>query len=50
MKYKIIKLEQPIFRSGRRKFTYKIVRNDGSLVFLFQDYETAEFTLENLGA
>jgi hypothetical protein len=50
MKYKIVKLEKPIYRSGRRRFTYKIVRSDGSLVFLFQDLETAESTLENLGA
>lgn len=49
--YKIVKLEKPIFRSGRRIFKWKIVRVlDNSDVFLFQDLETAESTLERLGS
>lgn len=49
--YKIIKLEKPQWRSGRRVFRYKIVRTaDDSTVFFFQDLETAENTLEKLGS
>lgn len=48
MKYKIEKLDKPIFRSGRRIFKYKIVRSDGSTVFLFEDKVTAKQTLGKL--
>ena len=49
--YKIVKLEKPIWRSGRRVFKYQIIRTaDNSTVFLFQDLETAETTLEKLGS
>lgn len=47
--YKIQKLDKPIFRSGRRIFKWEIVREDNSRVFLFEDLETAEMTLEKLG-
>jgi hypothetical protein len=48
--YKITKLEKPIWRSGRRIFRWKIVRvENNETVFLFQDLETAESTLEKLG-
>lgn len=48
--YKIEKLEKPIFRSGRRIFKWEIIRlEDNSRVFLFEDLETAEMTLEKLG-
>lgn len=52
MKYQLIKLEKPIFRSGRRKFNYKIIRLDSlgttETIFLFEDKRTAEQTLEKL--
>ncbi len=48
MTYTIKKLNKPVWRSGRRVFKYKIVREDGSTVFLFQDKETAEETLNKL--
>ena len=49
--YKIVKLDKPIWRSGRRIFKWKIVRADTDVtVFLFQDLETAESTLEKLGS
>jgi len=48
--YKIVKLDKPIWRSGRRIFKWKIVRADNSLVFLFTDLRTAESTLEKLGS
>jgi hypothetical protein len=47
--YRIEKLAKPIFRSGRRIFKWEIVRADNSRVFLFEDLETAEMTLEKLG-
>jgi len=48
-KYRIIKLDKPIFRSGRRIFKYGIFRaEDKSKVFLFEDLETAKQTLEKL--
>jgi len=54
MKYTLLKLEEPIYRSGRRKFTHKIVKaiDEFTLetVFLFQDKKTAENTLEKLGS
>jgi len=49
MKYKVEKLETPIWRSGRRIFKYKILRlSDKETVFLFQDKKTAEDTLGRL--
>jgi hypothetical protein len=54
MEYKLLKLEEPIYRSGRRKFTYKIVRLKDEFtwetLFLFQDKKTAQDTLEKLGS
>lgn len=48
MTYKKEKLTKPIWR-GKRVFKWKIVRPDGSTVFLFQDEKTAEETLVRLG-
>lgn len=53
MTYKMIKLDEPIYRSNRRKFTYSILRlEDGEwyTLFLFEDEESAKYTLEKLGA
>jgi len=50
MTYKLQKLETPIWRNGRRVFKWRIVRDDGSLVFLFQDEKTAKETLNKLGS
>lgn len=54
-KYKIVKLDSPIFKPGRRIFKHKIIRlfpqgkeNVGATVFLFEDLKTAEQTLEKL--
>jgi len=47
-KYKLIKLEEPIRRSGRRVFTHAILDSNGDRVFLFQDEKTGKATLEKL--
>lgn len=48
MNYKLEKLEKPIWRSGRRVFKWRIVRQDGTTVFLFQEERIAKETLEKL--
>lgn len=49
LKYKIVKLDIPLWRPGRRIFKYKIIRlSDNQDVFFFEDKETAEDTLNKL--
>lgn len=47
-KYRLVQLEEPVRKTGRRVFTHAILNEEGEQVFLFQDEKTGKETLGKL--